>query len=760
MTSLFLGQADDQPPPEPISGGAYLTKLHKYLQVNANRLSPSAPSRSTPTILQQSYTLLTLGLDPKSAPLSRSLKVPLTLGFGQPSSSPRRVPPKSIKPLLLRLPPDRLLYLLLRWQTLPQALNHVGRTDVPIEEGVSVAARGARMDERNRGIEGDVKSVMSWVGSMRSVSMGSLVSRNTSSGWFSRKEEVNEDQILLQLYSMFTYIPALLIHPPFVSEPPILELIEAGGYTQLGGIDVRVPLDVMRNLSTLELEGYDPRALLIPPNLGMETLTVRDVQDGDDWIEELLIICPEEDPNRPAGTEADDEVIPPLKARFPNLRNLSLISSTLLTLPQLPLSHLKYLDLSNNLLDTLPTSLSSLLSLTALNLSNNVIVSLRSAASVLPGIISLNLSGNRIDCLIGLDQCLTLQRLDIRRNELNEYDEVGRLAVLPNIKEIYTTGNPFSEYSTGSANAEEWRVELGVLFKEENRQKEIVLDGTEFSWNEIRKIDYLLDKKGVVDRQHQKVYSPTPTHPHTHTHTHAHSRIPSTAGSASTIHHQNDRTPPSEQLKGDDHDHHQNETATDKYGSISSIHQQRLSTTTHTQTSSLKSPSSSAAAIAKKKSKRRVINLDDSTPAHNGESSARTLEDSLRGSLRGPGKVIGGIKEEDEQEDGDGRISGQKIEDENDRSNGNGNGIYGGNRIAGSQNNGNGVSTENGIDPATSGKNGRSPQEEPIRARDPNQDRKEGADTALEPPHSIKVVSSKRKSNRKGLKKDTFDPIP
>lgn len=56
------------------------------------------------------------------------------------------------------------------------------------------------------------------------------------------------DQILLGLYSMFTVLPALLIHPPFLSDQPIAELIEAGGYTQLGGIDVRVPLDVVRNL--------------------------------------------------------------------------------------------------------------------------------------------------------------------------------------------------------------------------------------------------------------------------------------------------------------------------------------------------------------------------------------------------------------------------------------------------------------------------------------------------------------------------------
>lgn len=56
------------------------------------------------------------------------------------------------------------------------------------------------------------------------------------------------DELLVRLYSIFNVIPALLIHPPFLTDRPIAELIDAGGYTQLGGIDVRVPLDVLRNL--------------------------------------------------------------------------------------------------------------------------------------------------------------------------------------------------------------------------------------------------------------------------------------------------------------------------------------------------------------------------------------------------------------------------------------------------------------------------------------------------------------------------------
>lgn len=252
-----------EPDTEPISGAAYLVKLHKYLSANLPRLAPA--QRGPPadaSFLSQSYTLLTLGLDPTSAPLSRNVKVPLTLGFGTPSAPARQ---HSSKPLLLRLSPDRLLYLLLRWQSLPQSLPHVGRTDVPIEAGIPAAAKGATADGRGKRADGDVQSVRSWVGSMRSVSMGSMASVKTmpGMGWFRKEEKVNEgeslhyavnkadkdvDQILLALYTIFTLLPALLIHPPFLSDRPIAELIEAGGYTQLGGIDVRVPLDVVRNL--------------------------------------------------------------------------------------------------------------------------------------------------------------------------------------------------------------------------------------------------------------------------------------------------------------------------------------------------------------------------------------------------------------------------------------------------------------------------------------------------------------------------------
>ncbi|ODN76950.1 hypothetical protein L202_05516 [Cryptococcus amylolentus CBS 6039] len=482
---MSLYQADLPAPAAPVSGAAYIAKLHKFLTANATRLAPRGPpTASAPSVWQQGYTLLTLGLDPSSAPLTA--KPTLGLGKGRPGQAGR-----TPKPLLLRLPPDRLLYLLLRWQSLPQSLPHVDRTDTPIEEGVIIAARG-ETGSSGRRAEGDVRSVRSWVGSMRSVS-GSLANvGGRDGGWFGRKKEISEDELLLALYSMFTLIPALLIHPPNSHEAPIAELVEVGGYTPLGGIDVRVPLHVLRNLQILELESYDPRALQIPSNLGLRSLTVRDVQDGDDWIADLLV-------------SGDGES----QAKFPSLRHLSLVQTSLLAFPPLPLDSLTHLDLSHNLLDSVPASLAALSNLRSLNLSHNYITSLRGASSCLGNVTSLNLSSNRIDCLVGLDRILGLERVDIRDNEIHDALELSRLAALLYLREVHCSPNPFTECPNPamlSEGLETWRVDLGRRFREEGRDA-IVFDGTPWSWSEERRIEAsVLKRSGSADARGAAVH--------------------------------------------------------------------------------------------------------------------------------------------------------------------------------------------------------------------------------------------------------------
>ncbi len=67
-------------------------------------------------------------------------------------------------------------------------------------------------------------------------------------GWAAWETPLTPDKLLLELYTVFNALPGLLIHPPFNTDAPVAELLDAGGYTLIGGVDVRVPLDVMRNL--------------------------------------------------------------------------------------------------------------------------------------------------------------------------------------------------------------------------------------------------------------------------------------------------------------------------------------------------------------------------------------------------------------------------------------------------------------------------------------------------------------------------------
>lgn len=326
------------------------------------------------------------------------------------------------------------------------------------------------------------------------------------------------------------------------------------------------------------MESYDPRGLLIPPNPGLRSLTVRDVQDADDWLEELLAV------------ETEGSEIP--TARFPNLRHLSLYSTTMISFPSLPLHRLTHLDLSHNLLNSIPASLSSLHSLQSLNLSHNMIVSVRNAPSVLGNITTLNLSKNRIDCLVGLERLLGLERVDVRSNELYEVGEVGRLSILPHIKEIWCVNNIFDQAAGG-----DWRTDLGIAFTSEGR--DVVVDDRPWTWQEKRNIDAALATKGR--QSHSRGFSSTTT-----------GRVPAPPPSRSN---QNKGHAPSET--------HQPEVKQNADSGPSKTPRTHLSPTSGT--------SISSAAVQKKRRPRRVITLDDDV-----REEAHTSEERIGGSLRLP----------------------------------------------------------------------------------------------------------------------------
>lgn len=182
--------------PPPIEGQTYLLKLLKYLDTNKSRLAavpygPTTQSSSTASspdpggaggagnLWQQTYTIATLGLDPSSAPLNPTLATLFSLGLSSAAGAPAAAQQSNTtgttttKPLTLRLPPDRILYLLLMFQSSSQpriaTSPFIRPTDVPLPSGVTCHPSdldgGGGKAER----EGDVASVRSWVGSLRSV---------------------------------------------------------------------------------------------------------------------------------------------------------------------------------------------------------------------------------------------------------------------------------------------------------------------------------------------------------------------------------------------------------------------------------------------------------------------------------------------------------------------------------------------------------------------------------------------------------------
>lgn len=112
--------------------------------------------------------------------------------------------------------------------------------------------------------------------------------------------------------------------------------------------------------------------------------------------------------------------------------------------------------------------------------------------------LSLNLRGNRINSLCGLERLLSLEKLDIRDNEIYDAAEVVRLVTLPHLTDLWISeGNPFLDDPT-SHRGHGWRLRffdgfLRVPDKAGRRQLADLpkLDGSLPSWNEHRHLSHV-----------------------------------------------------------------------------------------------------------------------------------------------------------------------------------------------------------------------------------------------------------------------------
>lgn len=188
--------------------------------------------------------------------------------------------------------------------------------------------------------------------------------------------------------------------------------------------------------------------------------------------------------------------LPSSKWRF--LKHLSLADNSLTSISAAslaPLSNtLNSFDLSSNLFNEIPDCVASLTALRALNLSNCMINSLHSLLrNPLPAISALNLRLNRLQSLAGVERLFPLERLDLRDNGLHDPTELARLTGLPELREIWVAGNPFTRTHSN------YRVTIFNLFRRTpGYTEDILIDGSGPGYRERQQlVDRVPEKANV-----------------------------------------------------------------------------------------------------------------------------------------------------------------------------------------------------------------------------------------------------------------------
>jgi len=87
----------------------------------------------------------------------------------------------------------------------------------------------------------------------------------------------------------------------------------------------------------------------------------------------------------------------------------------------------------------------ALRNLEILSLSRNQLKKIQGLEDVGQTLKELWLSYNQIEKLEGMQQCIHLHTLFIAQNKIKVWDEVGRLAQLPDIRNLLLVGNPIYE---------------------------------------------------------------------------------------------------------------------------------------------------------------------------------------------------------------------------------------------------------------------------------------------------------------------------
>lgn len=504
-----------------VQGDKFVIDCAKWIRYNDAKLGNTAgPSASSiGTWINPVNWMLAGGTatSPTSSQGNTARPGPRTRTMSTQASSSSKPQVTPLRPMSFRVTSHHLYYLLIRCEALGLP---IGSLDVRIPKRsrpstyfafISNNAAGATIKKRDRE---ETMSVSSLQTTMSAFGLGGTAKGN-GSWWSGEKHDINAD--IRYIYMSMTKLAALRIGPP------PLKLIR--DFEDCPG-EMSVPLEAFKNVHILEFEDADPRAFLGWDRLSMQLRSLSFKRSGVEDVSDIIIDAVLNDGKRRRGekvpqrkrkvhtseeteesegmqsstdtsnvasSEATGEVeqeteipeqLPSLSWHF--LRHLSLSDNSLTFVHQSPIAYITNLtsiDLSHNLLNAVPPSLSALTKLRSLNISNNLIDSVLGIPDSIPQIEALNLSHNRLESLCGLERLTSLSRVDLRSNEVFEAGEIGRLATLEHITEIFIAGNPLLE------EEDDARVLVFAEFAKEGRILEnIKIDGESIGYFEKQRV--------------------------------------------------------------------------------------------------------------------------------------------------------------------------------------------------------------------------------------------------------------------------------
>ncbi|KAH8929901.1 outer arm dynein light chain 1 [Atractiella rhizophila] len=337
----------------------------------------------------------------------------------------------------LEISPVHLSYLILRWEDLD--LLSIPESLLSLSDPFSLPSN--RRKPLKSLLPPTAPPVPRDILSLRSVSIFSLGSPSrigaSMGSYWPWGSNVSEEEMLKKIWSFFSRLPALhLTFNPRDTPSPEIEDFDPPSMAIL-------PLP-FPSLQKIKLVGLDPAAFRWEKvRWGLKVLELEDAGDG---VEN--------------GWSAGEEKWMGEKVEWMSLIHLSISSNSLTEFTFPPssssLMNLRSLSLTSNLLISVPSALSTLPHLSYLSLSNNLISTLHQIRTALPqNLTSLCLSHNRITTLTGIDNLISLEKLDIRHNLVEDILELSRPAMLPLLKAFWVGGNPCVEGKATNMRPEE-----------------------------------------------------------------------------------------------------------------------------------------------------------------------------------------------------------------------------------------------------------------------------------------------------------------